>query len=67
MVCKALNPSIVNGIVFAGKWFHEMLAIDNPMPTGGTPVRLRRPVVNLVGLCVELAASHTKIVLLFPL
>jgi hypothetical protein len=39
IVRQAPNPSVVNnGVVIAGKWFHEVLTVNDPMPTAGAPV-----------------------------
>jgi hypothetical protein len=36
IVGKAPNPTVVNGVVWACKWFLEVLTVDNPMPAART-------------------------------
>ena len=38
IIDKGPNPSIVNGVVWACKWFETILTVDDPMPTTGAPV-----------------------------
>jgi hypothetical protein len=61
IIGKAPNPSVLNGVVFAGQWFHKVLTVDNPMPTASAPVRFGSPMVNVIGLGFELAGIHRKI------
>jgi len=56
-----IYPSVVYGMVSDGERIHQVLAIHNPVPTTRTPMGRRRPVVNLVGFCVELAGVHSRI------
>jgi hypothetical protein len=58
IVRKALNPTVVNGMVFDWERIEEVLAIDDPMPTTRTPMGRRRPVVYFVRFGVELAGVH---------
>ena len=48
IIRKAANPAILNGMVFAREWFHEVLTVDNPTPTTRAPVRFGRPMVNFI-------------------
>ena len=38
IIRQALNPTVVNGMVFKGQWVEEVLAIHNPTPTASAPV-----------------------------
>jgi hypothetical protein len=49
IIRKAPNPAILNGMVFERERVDKVLTIDNPAPTTGAPVRLGRPVVNVIG------------------
>jgi hypothetical protein len=58
IVGQALNPTVVNGMVFGWERIQQVLTIHNRTPTTRTPMGKRRPVVNLVRFCVELAGVH---------
>jgi hypothetical protein len=38
IVSEALNPTVINGVVFKGQRVEEVFTIHDPMPTTGTPV-----------------------------
>jgi hypothetical protein len=63
VITKALNCSVLDGVVVNCQWITQVLAIDNPMPTICTPVGIGRPVVNLVGFAIELMTVHRRILL----
>jgi hypothetical protein len=56
-----LNPTVVNRMVFDWERIQQVLAFDNPVPTTRTPMGIWRPVVYLVGFCVELTCVHQEI------
>jgi hypothetical protein len=63
IISEALNPTVVNGMVFEGQRIEEVFAIYNPAPTICAPVRRGCPVVNFVRFGFELAGFHENIVL----
>jgi hypothetical protein len=67
IVREAANPTILNGMVCARKWFHDVLTVHDPTPAVPAPVRLVRPVVDFIGVGVELAGVHLKILPLYGL
>jgi hypothetical protein len=60
ILSQALNPTIVNGMVFAWKQIQQVLTIHNPMPATGAPVGVGRPVINFLRLGFVLAGVHGK-------
>ena len=45
-------------MMLCAEWSNKMLTIDNRMPAVRTPLRIRCPVVNLLGFRFELAGFH---------
>jgi hypothetical protein len=58
IVSQALNPTVVNGMVFKGQRVED--GARNPQPSANNPHTggFRRPVVNLVGLGFESTGVH---------
>ena len=61
IVGKASNASILDGMLFCRKRVEKMFTVDDPMKTIGAPVRIGRPMVNLIWLWFELAGFHGRI------
>jgi len=58
IIGKAPNPTILDGVVFHRKRVYKVFTVDDPMPTIGAPVRIRRPVVNFIRIGFEFVGVH---------